>query len=117
MKQIKLFFLVCLITGICIFLFSIIGPKFIKPNGVFVGAIIGGVIGIFISIKIAVVLLLIQKDSFYTVLFLCLLCFIPAILIATSNLNNPVLVVGSTALIGFGAVIGVLIKSKRKIRF
>ena len=112
MKQIKLFFLVCLISGVCIFLFSIIGSKFIKPNGIFIGAIVGGVIGIFISIKIAVVLLLIKKDSFYTVLFLCLLGFIPAILIATSNLNNPVIVVASTGLIGIGAVIGVLIRRK-----
>jgi len=99
----------------CIFLFSIIGPKFIKPNGIFIGAIVGGIIGVFISSKIAVLLSVIPKDFFYTVLFVSLIGFVPAILLATSNLNNPIIVVGSTALIGLGAVIGVLIKTKRKI--
>ena len=106
MKRLKLFIEVCLVCGLLIVGFSVIGNKLIKTNGIFIGAIVGGFIGIFIASKIAIQFSLADKNSFKSIIGFCLLGFAIAIIICYYNFNNPIIVVMSTSLIGIGALLG-----------
>ena len=112
MKKLILFIEVCLICGLLIVGFSMVGTKLIKTNGIFIGAIIGGLIGIVLSVRIAIYFSLANKSAFKSIVFYSLLGFILAIKICFYNFNNPIIVVASTSLIGFGALLGDFLKRK-----
>ena len=108
MKKIILFFEICIIAGIFIIIFSAIGSKLIKSNGVFIGAAIGGILGIFLACKVAMRFSLAKKSSFTRIFLFSLFGFVLSVVFASFNFHNPLIVVTSTALIGIGAVIAVL---------
>jgi fructose-specific phosphotransferase system IIC component len=112
MKKLILFIEVCLVCGLLIVAFSMIGNKLSKPNGIFIGAIVGGLAGIFIATGIAIYFSLANKNSFKSIIFYSILGFILAIKICFYNFNNPIIVVASTSLIGFGALLGDFLKRK-----
>ena len=112
MKKLILFIEVCLVCGLLIVGFSIVGNRFSKPNGIFIGAIVGGIIGIILAARIAVYFSLANKNSFKSIIFYSLLGFVLAIKICFYNFNNPIIVVASTSLIGIGALFGDYIKRK-----
>src|SRR5438874_88056 len=99
MRRLKLFFEVCLVSGLSILLFSVAGSRLIRTNGLFIGAIIGGILGIIISCRLAVYFLLTNKDSFSSILLFSMFGFVLSILISTFNFNHPIIVVLSTSLI------------------
>jgi hypothetical protein len=102
------------VCGLFIVAFSMIGNKFSKPNGIFIGALIGGLVGIFIASGIAIYFSLAKKNSFKSIIFYCILGFILAIKICFNNFNNPIIVVASTSLIGIGALLGDYLKRKKE---
>ena len=112
MKKIILFIEVCLICGLLIVGISIIGNRLLKPNGIFIGAIIGGLIGIILAARIAIYFSLANKNSFKSIIFYGILGFVLAIKICFNNFNNPIIVVASTSLIGIGALVGDYLKRK-----
>ena len=112
MKKLKLFIEVCLICGLLIVGFSVVGSKLIKTNGIFIGAIFGGLIGVIIASKIAIYFSLANKSSFKSIIIFSLLGFLLAMAICFYNFNNPIIVVMSTSLIGIGALLGDYVKRK-----
>jgi hypothetical protein len=108
MRKIFLFFEVCIIAGLFILIFSIIGSKLIKSDGVFIGAAIGGILGIFLACKIAIRFALAKRSSFARMFLFSVFGFVLCVVITAFNLHNPLIVVSSTALIGIGTVIAVL---------
>ena len=114
MKKLILFTEVCLVCGLFIVGFSMIGNKLSKPNGIFIGAIVGGLAGIFIASGIAIYFSLVSKSSFKSIIFYSILGFILAIKICFNNFHNPIVVVASTSLIGIGALVGDYLKRKKE---
>ena len=112
MKKLILYLEACLICGLLIVGFSVIGHKLLKPNGIFIGAIVGGLLGIILAARIAIYFSLANKSAFRSIIFYSLLGFILAIKICFYNFNNPIIVVLSTGLIGFGALLGDFLKRK-----
>jgi len=106
MRKLKLFIEVCLICGLLIVGFSVIGNKLIRSNGIFIGAIIGGLMGIVLASKIAIYFSLVNKNSFKSIIIFSLLGFLLAIVICFYNFHNPIIVVMSTSLVGIGALFG-----------
>ena len=105
MRRVKLFIVICFVTGIAIVLCSALSAKLIKPNGIFIGAIIGGILGVIIAARIAIRLSLTSKQGFIKLVLSNLVGFIIAVFISVHNLDNSVVIVLSTAFIGGGAVL------------
>ena len=114
MIKLKLFLEVCLICGLLIVGFSIMGSKLIRTNGIFIGAIAGGLLGIVIASRIAIYFSLAARSSFKSMVGFGVLGFILAIAICFYNFNNPIIVVMSTSLMGTGALLGDYLKGKEK---
>ncbi|HYF31741.1 MAG TPA: hypothetical protein VD993_11540 [Chitinophagaceae bacterium] len=112
MRKIKLFLLICIITGVLIFSGSVLGNGLIPWKGIFVGAILGGIGGILIATVIAAKVQLISRQSRAYVIGFSLAGFLPAILISLNNLGSPVILVLSTGLVGLGAVLGDYLKNR-----
>src|SRR3979409_836693 len=85
MIKLKLFLEVCLICGLLIVGFSVMGAKLIRPNGIFIGAIVGGLLGIVMASKIAIYLSLANKSSFKSMIAFGVVGFIRAIAICFYN--------------------------------
>ncbi len=112
MKKLKLFVEVCLVCGLLIIGFSVVGSKFIRTNGIFIGAIAGGLLGIVIASRIAIYLSLASESSFKPMIGFGILGFLLAIAICFYNFKNPIIVVMSTSLVGMGVLLGDYLKRK-----
>lgn len=114
-KDILLFFLVCLLSGICIFVGSVLGNSQGK-SGLFAGAVIGGFIGVALAVWLSTLLGLISAQSRTSSLLGGSIGFIVAAVIAVNNLYTPVIPVASVGIIGAGALLGKALAQRRKAR-
>src|SRR5439155_3894866 len=104
-KNLLLFFLVCTLNGILIFVGSVLGSTVGKPY-LFAGAIAGGSFGIAVSAKVASRTGLLEGASYYTVLLWSVIGFGIAAVVAVNNLNGPLIPLASVTLVGLGALLG-----------
>jgi hypothetical protein len=104
-RTISIFMLVCLFTGICIFLGSAVGNVAGK-RGLFAGAVIGGILGVPGSVRIAIHGGWLERQAFIKAVTLGTAAFLVAAWIAVRNLDGPVIPVLSVGLVGLGVIIG-----------
>src|SRR6476620_737896 len=104
-RTFHLFFLVCLFTGICVFLGSGIG-NVVSERGLFVGALIGGVLGVLGSTRMAIRTTWIEPEAFGKAAMVGTIAFFLAAWIAVKHMDGPVMPVLSIGLAGLGVIAG-----------
>jgi hypothetical protein len=104
-RTVSIFLLVCLFTGICIFLGSGFG-NVVSERGLFVGAVIGGVLGVLGSVRMAIHGGWLEREAFGKSSVVGIIAFLLAAWIAMRNLDGPVIPVLSVGLVGVGVLIG-----------
>jgi hypothetical protein len=104
-KDIFTFFIVCVLSGGCIFAGSVLGNSQGK-TGLFVGAVIGGFTGVGLAVWLSSRLGLFGPSNPAGALIGGWVGFVLAAVIAVNNLHTPFIPLGSIALIGLGALSG-----------
>ena len=104
-RTVALFFLVCLFTGICIFLGSALG-NVAGEQGLFAGALIGGVLGVLGSTRMALRNTWLEPEAFGKAALIGTAALLVAAWIAVKNLEGPVIPVLSVGLVGLGVIAG-----------
>jgi hypothetical protein len=112
LKNILLFFVVCGLAGVCIFLGSVLGHSLGKV-GLFSGAVIGGIAGVALAVWLTARLGLLDRRNSRVTFLGGIVGFIVAAAIAVNNLHGPLIPMASVTLIGLGALIGRLLGHKR----
>lgn len=105
MKDVLIFILVCILSGICIFAFSVLGNGLLK-TGVFIGAVVGGFVGVTLGVWLSKRFGLFGEKRTSGALIGGFIGFIIAAVIAVNNLHTPFIPLATIALIGAGALIG-----------
>jgi len=113
-ENITLFLIVCFLSGVSIFIGSVLGHA-AGGNGLFIGAMVGGCLGVLASTWLAVRLKLIARSTYGAVAVSGIAGFILASILAVTNLNTPIIPLASIALIGLGAIVGNLYISRMTI--
>src|SRR5437867_1749657 len=111
-KYAILFSIVCITTGITIFLGSVIGHVFGK-QALFAGAVLAGIAGVYLSCLIAFKLKKLPHKNFKSTFIGGITGFIAAAIIAINFLHYPFVVLVSITLIGAGAVLGYYIADNK----
>jgi hypothetical protein len=104
-KDIFVFILVCILSGVCIFAFSVLGNGLLK-TGVFIGAVVGGFVGVMLGVWLSKRFGLFGEKRTFGALIGGFIGFIIAAWIAVTNLETFIVPVAAIALIGAGAVLG-----------
>ena len=112
LKNILLFFVVCGLAGVSIFLGSVLGHSLGK-FGLFSGAVIGGIIGVAVAVWLTARFGLLDRANSGVAFLGGMIGFIIAAVIAVNNLHGPLIPMASVSLIGLGALIGNLLCHKR----
>ena len=112
LKNALLFTIVCGLSGVCIFLGSVLGNSVGKP-GLFAGAVIGGIAGVGLAIWLAVRFGLLAPNDFAMTFAGGIIGFIVAAVIAVNNLDGPLIPAASVAILGAGALIGKRVSNKQ----
>ena len=105
MKDVLIFILVCVLSGVCIFGFSVLGNGLLK-TGVFIGAVVGGFVGVALGVWVSKRLGLFGEKRTSGALIGGFIGFIIAAVIAVINLDTFIIPAASIAIIGAGAVLG-----------
>jgi hypothetical protein len=103
-RNLILFVIVCILTGLATFVGSVIGHGF-GPHALFAGAIIGGIAGVFVSCLIAGKLKKVEPN-FRSTFVGGVIGYTIACIIAVNSLHSASTTAGSIALAGLGAVAG-----------
>jgi len=114
MKTILLFFIVCGLDGICIFLGSVLGHG-AGNSGLFGGAIIGGILGVAAAVWLAARFGILEGASCGATILGGVVGFIAAAVIAVNNLRGPLVPIASVSLIGMGAIIGKMLSRRQAV--
>ena len=112
LKDALLFIIVCGLTGVFIFLGSVLGNSMGK-TGLFVGALLGGVAGVAAAVWLAVRFSLLDRAGFGMTFVGGVIGFVVAAVIAVKNLHGPLIPMASVGLIGLGALLGKVLGRKR----
>ena len=104
-RTVSIFVLVCLFTGICIFMGSVFG-NLLGEAGLFGGALIGGILGVLASIRMAIRPGWMEREAFGKAALTGTIAFLAAAAIAVTNMDGPVIPVLSIALVGLGVIAG-----------
>ena len=112
LKDVLLFFIVCGLDGVCIFLGSVLGNS-AGRTGLFAGAVAGGVVGVAAALLLAVRLGLLERAAYGGAFLGGVLGFAVAAVIAVKNLQGPLVPVASVGLVGLGVILGRAIGRKR----
>jgi len=112
LKNVLLFFIVCGLAGVCIFLGSVLGNSLGKV-GLFSGAFVGGIVGVAAAVWLTARLGLLDRANFGMTFLGGVVGFIVAAVIAVNNLHGPFIPMASVGLIGLGALIGKMLGHKR----
>ena len=105
MKDVFIFILVCILSGICIFAFSVLGNGLLK-TGVFIGAVVGGFVGVALGVWLSKRLGLFGEKRTFGALIGGFIGFIIAAVIAVINLDTFIIPLATIAIIGAGALLG-----------
>ena len=104
-KNVLLFLIVCALSGICIFLGSVLGHG-IGQRALFVGAIVGGLMGIALAVWMARRFGLLAGASYSATFAGGVVGFVIAVVIAVKNLHGPLIPMACVGLVGLGALLG-----------
>jgi hypothetical protein len=104
-KDVFIFILVCILSGVCIFAFSVLGNGLLK-TGVFIGAVVGGFVGVTLGVWLSKWFGLFGETRTFGALIGGFIGFIIAAVIAVINLDTFIIPLAAIALIGAGAVLG-----------
>lgn len=114
-KDVLIFVLVCILSGISIFAGSVIGNSQGR-TGLFAGAVAGGFIGVFVAVWLCSRLRLLgAKGSASLVPPIAggSIGFVLAAVIAVNNLHTPFIPLACIGLIGAGVLLGKVIAGRR----
>jgi hypothetical protein len=111
-KNVLLFLIVCGVSGVCIFLGSVLGHSLGKV-GLFSGAVIGGILGVAVAAWLTVRLGVLDRANLGVTFLGGVVGFIVAAVIAVNNLQGPLIPMASVALIGLGALTAKMLRHKR----
>jgi hypothetical protein len=103
-RDLKIFAIISLTTGIFIFSLSIVG-HFLTPSKLIPSSFIGGTIGLTSGIYFCFRKKIISKENFIPVTICTLISFGIVSFIIVFNFNNPILIVGCFFFIGLAAII------------
>jgi hypothetical protein len=104
-KDVFIFIIVCVLSGVCIFAGSVLGNELLK-TGVFIGAVVGGFVGVTLGVRLSKRFGLFGETRTFCALIGGFIGFIIAAWIAVTNLETFIIPVAAIALIGVGAVLG-----------
>ena len=105
MKDVFIFIIVCILSGVCIFAFSVLGNGLLK-TGVFIGAVVGGFVGVALGVWLSKRLGLFGEKGTSGALIGGFIGFIIAAVIAVINLDTFIIPAATIGIIGAGAVLG-----------
>jgi peptidoglycan/LPS O-acetylase OafA/YrhL len=111
-KDVLIFVLVCILSGIFIFAGSVIGNSQGR-TGLFAGAVAGGFIGVFAAVWLSSRLRLLGSASLVPPIAGGSIGFVLAAVIAVNNLHTPFIPLACIGLVGAGVLLGKAIAGRR----
>jgi hypothetical protein len=100
-----LFLLVCFVTGLLIFVGSVLGHS-LGQTGLFAGAVVGGFAGVGLATWLSAQFGLLSPENLIATFIGGSIGFIVATIIAVNTLFTPIIPLASIVLIGVGALLG-----------